>query len=112
MQVLPTQLRVAVVTLVPNETNRGGDVGVRRAVAQEAAQIVALRGKQAKVQLAFGRQASAIAVATKRLGDAADHAHLAQAGIENALGVGVAPALCCLTRCRGFKWHQRELGLK
>src|SRR5690606_23238582 len=64
------QLRVLVAALLPQRGKGGGQFGVAGAIAQQAAQVPALRGKQAQIELAFGRQPRAVAVAAEGFGDA------------------------------------------
>ena len=66
---------------------RRADLGIAAALAQQAAQVVAARGKQAHEQLALGGQARAVAVAAEGLRDTADHAHFAAAVAVNVTAV-------------------------
>ncbi|EWS63543.1 hypothetical protein Y695_03225 [Hydrogenophaga sp. T4] len=72
---------------------------------------MALVGEQAQVQLAFGGQAGAVAVAAKGLCDAADHADFTRLHIVLAVRIGVAPALGGLARRRRIQLHQRQLAV-
>ena len=80
--------------------------------AQQAAQIPALGGKQAQVHPPLHGQAGAVAVAAERLGDAADHAHLAQSRVVAAVGASPAPAFGGFALGRGGQRHQRQFGLQ
>src|SRR6187455_1597417 len=61
------QLRIAVVARVPDQADRGGDLRVAEVAAQQRAQVVPAAREQAEEQLAFGRQAGAVAVGAERL---------------------------------------------
>src|SRR5574344_693432 len=100
-QALGAQFGIAVGALAPNLGNAGADVGIAAAIAQQAAQIPALVGKQAQVKLPLGREAGTVATATKSLRHAADDPHLAQGRVVLPLGIGVAPALGGLAWGRG-----------
>ena len=97
------QLGIAVVAALPDQADRGCDLGVAGAAADQAAQVVAAAREQTEEELAFGRQPRPVAVAAERLGDARDRADLAGGA------VAVAPALRGLSggRCR----QRRELEL-
>src|SRR5690625_2054826 len=78
-------LGVAVVAAIPTADEGFENEFVAGALAQKPAQIHALTGKQAGVELAFGRQAGAGAGVAKRLRDGRDDADFATA-------VSVSPA--------------------
>src|SRR5690349_12362046 len=61
------KLGVAVIACGPDRRQRGADLFVAAAAAQQRAQVVALRGEEAEEQLAFGGQAGAVAVAAEGL---------------------------------------------
>ncbi len=90
----PAQLGIAVVTPAPHLGDGGLQVGVARLLyallrvaAQQGAQVVAVAGEEAKVELAFHRQAGAVAVVAKGLGDAGDGANFKAAVVQQpALG--------------------------
>ena len=81
------------------------DFEIAVSTAQQCAQIVAFRREQAQVQLAFGGQADAAAIATERVSHAGDHADLAAT-------VAIAPAFGGLARVVGgdgfAKAHQPQ----
>ena len=101
---------------LPDGGDGGFDVGVRHATtavaAHQGAQVVALAGEEAQEQLAIHGQAGAVAVAAEGLGDAADHAHLAQRGVVAAVRAGVAPALGGFALGGGAQRYQGEFGLQ
>ena len=66
------KVEAPVAPAAPNMRNRGGQIAVVAAGPHQAAQVVALAGKQAEVELALGGQAGAAAITAKSLGDAAD----------------------------------------
>ena len=105
-------LRIAIGAALPNMGDGGLDVCIGRVAAQQAAQVVALFGEQAQVELAFGRQPRAVAITAERMGDAADHADFALRRVVLAVGVGIAPALGGFAERRGFEGHQRELAVQ
>src|SRR4051812_12764980 len=84
-------LRISVVAQAPHRTDRLPDLIVGATAAQQSAQIVAVLGKKARVELPIGRQPCARAVATERLCDGGDDADLAGA-------VAIPPAFGDLAR--------------
>src|SRR5438105_9007118 len=68
------QLRIAVGAALPDVRDGRRELFVGRAAADERAEVVPLRRKEAQVQLAFGGQACAVAIAAEGLRHAADHA--------------------------------------
>jgi len=87
-----SQLRVAVGALLPDGRDGRSDGFVAGTGTQQAAQVVALGCKKTEVELAFGGQAGAVAVAAECLGDAADHADFALQRVVLTVRIGVAPA--------------------
>src|SRR6185436_4339455 len=88
------QLRIAVGALLPDRPDRGRDLGIARAAADERTQVVAAAREQAEEELALGRQPGPVAVAAEGVADARDRADLA-----GDAALGVAPALGGLARC-------------
>src|SRR6185436_10633026 len=76
---LRAQLRVPIRPATPDLRDRLLDLRIGGAAADERAQIVPAHGEEARVELPFGRQPRARAVAAERLGDGRDHADLAGA---------------------------------
>src|SRR5207248_4132729 len=67
-------------------------------------EVVSADGEEARVELAFGREAGPGAAAAERLGDRGDHAHLAGA-------VAVAPAVGDLAGIGRLDGFEGELGI-
>src|SRR5215218_8337233 len=79
---LATQFGIAVGSAFPDVADGRGDVLVARLLfTQQGTQVVAAAGEQAKVKLAFGRQARTRAVVAEGLRHAADDADFAQCGV-------------------------------
>ena len=91
--------------------DRRGQIAVVAASPHQAAQVVALAGKQAQVQLAFGGQARAAAITAKSLGDAADDADFPQLRVVAPVCARIAPALGGLARLRRVQRDQRHGGV-
>ncbi len=73
---------------------------------------MALGGEQAEVQLAFGGEAGAVAIAAKGLRHAADHANFAQTGVVPPVRACIAPAFGGFACDARVKLHQRQFGMK
>ncbi|OIQ78261.1 hypothetical protein GALL_400320 [mine drainage metagenome] len=81
----------------------GGEVG-ERVAAQQRAQVVAVGGEQAEVELALHRQPGAVATRAERAGDAGNHADFAGT-------VVIGPALRRLARAVGLQRMQWKFGV-
>ena len=90
------QFRIAVGTPAPDGGNGVADLLVAEAAAQQVAQIVTVRGEQAGVELALGRQPGARAIPTESLRHRGDDADFPAA-------VNVAPALRDLADVVGIR---------
>ena len=92
---------------MPEACNGRREIGVGEcgalSASQQAAQVMALVGKEAGVELAFGRQAGAVAVAAEGLTHAGNDADLAAA-------VGIGPAAGGFAGGAGGQGTQWQLG--
>ena len=69
-------------------------------------------GEQAQIELAFGGKPRAVAVAAEGMGDAADHADLAERRIVLAVRADIAPALGGFALGAGGQRDHRKLALQ
>ena len=110
---LASHLRVTVAALAPDGVNLGAQLFVvERLLTQQCAQVIALAGKKAQIQAAFGRQPGPVAVTTKSLGDAADQTDFARLFVVLSCRVGVTSALCGLANSALLECHHGPLLLQ
>src|SRR5207253_283743 len=71
------QVRIAIGADAPDIADEAGDLLIARAAPHQAAQIVALRREEARIQRSVGGKTRTRAVRTEGLGDRGDHTDLA-----------------------------------